>query len=113
MDDMVVKKINNNDDIPYDLLLLADPSIEIINDYVSRSSCYGAYIKKSIVGVCVMIKTRPLTLEIVNIAVDQNYQDKGIGKRLLLTVIDIAKSEKAKLLEIGTGNSSIYQLALY
>jgi ribosomal protein S18 acetylase RimI-like enzyme len=113
MNDIIIKKLSSNDEIPYDLLLLADPSIEIINDYVGSGSCYGAYINNNIVGVYVMIKTRPLTLEIVNIAVNQSYQGKGIGKRLLFSAIDMAKLEKAKVLKIGTGNSSISQLALY
>lgn len=110
---MVVKKLSSDDKIPYDLLLLADPSVEIIDDYITRGSCYAAYINNNTVGVVVMIKTRPLTLEIVNIAVDPAYQGKGIGKKLLSSAVAMAKKEKAKVLEIGTGNSSISQIALY
>lgn len=113
MDNLIVKKLNNKDEIPYELLLLADPSRDIVDEYLQRGICYGAYINNKVVGVYVMIKTRPLTLELVNIAVSEEYQGRGIGKTLVSSAIDMAKEENAKVLELGTGNSSIAQLALY
>ncbi|WIV13722.1 GNAT family N-acetyltransferase [Proteiniborus sp. MB09-C3] len=113
MNDVIVKQLGNDDKIPYELLLLADPSIEAINDYVHRGGCYAAYVNNIAIGAYVIIKTRPLTLELVNIAVSEAYRGKGIGKMLILSAIDMAKNEKAKVLEVGTGNSSISQLALY
>lgn len=113
MDNLIVKKLNNKEEIPYELLLLADPSRDIVDEYIQRGLCYGAYIDNKVVGVYVMIKTRPLTLELVNIAVSEEYQGRGIGKTLVLSAIEMARSEDAKVLEIGTGNSSIAQLALY
>ncbi len=110
---MEVRIINDKKEIPYDLLLLADPSLEIINDYIHRGSCYIATIDNNIVGTYVLIRTRPLSLELVNIAVSEQYQGKGIGKRLVQSAIDMARKENAKILEVGTGNSSINQLALY
>ncbi|MBU5676326.1 GNAT family N-acetyltransferase [Alkaliphilus sp. MSJ-5] len=113
MNDIIIKKLSSDEKIPYDLLLLADPSIETINDYIYRGSCYAAYINNIIIGAYVMIRTRPLTLELVNIAVIEEYQGKGIGKILIFNAIDMAKKDKVKVLEVGTGNSSISQLALY
>lgn len=113
MDEIEIKKLNNNEEIPYDLLLLADPSIEVINDYIHRGDCYVAYSNNNIVGSFVLIRTRPFTLELVNISVREVYQGKGIGKRLILSAIEVARKENAKTLEVGTGNSSINQLALY
>lgn len=110
---MKVSIVNDKKEIPYDLLLLADPSMKIINDYIHRASCYIATIDNNIVGAYVLIRTRPLSLELVNIAVSKQYQGKGIGKRLVLSAIDMARKENAKVLEVGTGNSSINQLALY
>lgn len=113
MNNITITKANRDDEIPYDLLLLADPSIETIDDYIHRGKCYVASIDNDIVGVYVMIKTRPLTLELVNIAVDEKYQGRGIGKKLVFSAIENARAEKAKVLEVGTGNSSLSQLALY
>jgi ribosomal protein S18 acetylase RimI-like enzyme len=113
MDEIEIRKLDNNKEIPYDLLLLGDPSIEVINHYIHMGDCYVAYINNNIVGVYVMIRTRPLTLELVNIAVREAYQGKGIGKRLILSAIEMARKDNTKILEVGTGNSSINQLALY
>ncbi|HSQ87541.1 GNAT family N-acetyltransferase [Romboutsia sp.] len=113
MNDLIIKKVSNEDEIPYDLLFLADPSIEIINEYVYRGECFIAYINNDIVGAYVLIKTRPFTLELVNIAVKESFQCKGIGSKLIYSAIDFAKKENAKVLQVGTGNSSIYQLGLY
>jgi len=60
-----------------------------------------------------LLPTRPETLEIINIAVRKDYQGKGIGKQLVNFAIQKAKEQKIKTLEIGTGNSSINQIAFY
>jgi len=113
MEQIEIKKLINSEKIPYELLLLADPSLEVINEYINRGDSYVAYSNDTMVGIYVMIKTRPSTLELVNIAVREDYQGKGIGKKLILSAIEMAKKKNVKTLEVGTGNSSIYQLALY
>lgn len=105
-------RLDDIEDIPYELLLLADPSRSAIEDYMNRGICYICKIDE-IVGIYVLIKTRPNTMELVNIAVKENMQGKGIGKKLVLHAILIGKEEGVKTLEIGTGNSSLEQLALY
>lgn len=109
-------KINLLEDIkdaPWELLLLADPSKELVEEYLIRGQCFITPIHDEIVGVFVLIRTRPETMELVNIAVRDDFQGKGIGKQLVLSAIDKAKEQGAKTIEIGTGNSSIHQLALY
>ncbi|WP_390622019.1 GNAT family N-acetyltransferase [Numidum massiliense] len=102
-----------SDHAPYDLLLLADPNRHIVDDYLSRGNCYVAQYGVHTVGVYVLLKTRPLTVEIVNIAVAPPFQGCGIGKQLVSDAIVKAKTLGATTVEIGTGNSSIAQLALY
>jgi GNAT superfamily N-acetyltransferase len=113
MEKIEIKKIENKNEIPYALLLLADPSMEVIEEYATRGEVYGGFIGNSIIGAYVLIKTRPSTLELVNISICDEYQGKGIGKLLIYDAIDKAKIQKAKTLEVGTGNSSITQLAFY
>ncbi|WP_152650781.1 GNAT family N-acetyltransferase [Paraclostridium benzoelyticum] len=108
-----IKKVDENGEIPYELLYLADPSKESINEYISRGNLYVASIGNEVVGAYVILKTRPLTGEIMNISVNEAYQKKGIGKILIEHAISTSKNLNIKTLEIGTGNSSIYQLAFY
>lgn len=51
--------------------------------------------------------------EIMNIAVDPAYQNRGLGKALLRFIIDMARQQSVQRLLIKTGNSGIGQLALY
>lgn len=66
-----------------------------------------------IIGVYVLLPTRPETVEIVNVAVKEDYHNQGYGKQLVLHAIEMAKDEGYKTIEIGTGNSGVIQLALY
>jgi ribosomal protein S18 acetylase RimI-like enzyme len=102
------------DEASFDLLLPADPSKSQIEDYIHRGYCYLAYDdQKQIVGEFVLLPTHPQTIEIVNIAVDERFQGRGIGKTLILRAFEEARNLNYKTIEIGTGNSSIHQLRLY
>ncbi|MGX4600721.1 GNAT family N-acetyltransferase [Faecalimicrobium sp. JNUCC 81] len=111
--DICIQEISDYKKVPMELLLLADPSESVVRDYLNRGSCYIAEYKEKIVGVYVLIYTRPLTMELVYIAVDKDYQNNGIAKKMIKDAIDRCKKEKIKVLEVGTGNSSIKQLQLY
>ncbi|UOW69154.1 GNAT family N-acetyltransferase [Paraclostridium bifermentans] len=113
MSNINIKRVVEYIEIPYELLYLADPSKESINDYISRGDLYVAYIENEVVGAYVILKTRSLTTEIMNISVKEAYQQKGIGKVLIEHAISTSKNLNIKTLEVGTGNSSIYQLAFY
>ncbi|RTQ91337.1 GNAT family N-acetyltransferase [Lysinibacillus telephonicus] len=110
---MIIRKLNKCEEPPMDLLLLADPSREIVEEYVQRGECFVAENEERIIGVYVLLPTRPETVELVNIAVIETEHGKGIGKQLVINAIEVAKSKGYKTMEVGTGNSSIGQLALY
>ncbi|MCM3092227.1 MULTISPECIES: GNAT family N-acetyltransferase [unclassified Cytobacillus] len=110
---MKIRKIGHSEPPPMHLLLLADPSIEFIKDYIIRGTTYVAEFNEAAVGVYILLDTRPGTCEIVNIAVEERYQGGGIGRKLIQHAIEAASQSGIKTLEIGTGNSSIGQLALY
>jgi ribosomal protein S18 acetylase RimI-like enzyme len=110
---MRIRKMNKEESPPMELLLEADPSTKLIEEYLNRGECFIAEIKTQIIGVFVLLPTRPSTVELVNIAVLEQYQGKGFGKLLVNDAIKTAKSKGFKTIEIGTGNSSISQLALY
>lgn len=110
---MDIRKLNIDEKPPLELLLLADPSLRIVEEYLKRGECFVAEIGKQIIGVYVLLPTRPDTVELVNIGVAVDHQGKGFGKHLVMDSIQMAKSIGYKTIEIGTGNSSIAQLALY
>ncbi|NHN33676.1 GNAT family N-acetyltransferase [Paenibacillus agricola] len=110
---MEIRKLDTNESVPMELLLLADPSEQIVKEYLKRGQCYVAELSGNIVAVYVLLPTRPETVELVNIAVNENHQGKGIGKQLVNHAIENAKLQGYRAIEIGTGNSGVGQLALY
>lgn len=110
---MTIKPLSPAEQPPMSLLLLADPSPILVEGYLRRGSCYIAEQDGFIVGVYVLLPTRPDTVELVNVAVDEAHQGKGIGKRLVQHAVAQAKALGYKTIEVGTGNSSVDQLALY
>lgn len=98
---------------PMELLLLADPSEEKVARYVQDGAVYVAMEHENTIGVYVLLQHNDETMELMNIAVAKMYQRQGIGKQLLQHAIQTAKSARVKQLIVGTGNSSIEQLAFY
>ncbi|MBS4174703.1 GNAT family N-acetyltransferase [Bacillus sp. FJAT-49736] len=110
---MKIRKLRMEEKAPMDLLLLADPSRSLVEEYLSRGECFVAEGEESIMGEYVLLPTRPDTIEIVNIAVAEHLQGKGIGKKLIKDAIKRAMELGFKTIEIGTANSSVGQLLLY
>ena len=110
---MLIRELLEQETAPFDLLLLADPSREMVEEYIAVGECRVAEVAGEIVGVYVLAKLDSETMEIMNIAVDERMHGRGIGKKLLSDAIQTAKGLGYRTLEIGTGNSSINQLALY
>jgi Acetyltransferases len=108
-----IRKLNSNEKPPLDLLLLADPSQKLVEEYLRRGYCFIGSLNDQIIGVYVLLPTRPDTVELVNVAVDERHQGKGNGKRLVKHAIHIAAEMGFKTIEVGTGNSGVGQLALY
>jgi ribosomal protein S18 acetylase RimI-like enzyme len=111
MENVIIEQTTK--DIAYDLLLLSDPSEDVINEYLGKSVKFIATFEKRIIGCLLLLPTRPRTMEIMNISVYEEYQNRGIGKKLIIKAIDYAKTNGTKVLEIGTGNPGIIQMMLY
>lgn len=108
-----IRKLEKGAALPYDLLYLADPSREAVADYTARGECWCAYAGNVPVGVYVLLPTRPCTAELVNLAVDECYQGRGIGKLLVMHAVDTARGNGFRKIEVGTGSTGTVQLALY
>ncbi|MGE7761241.1 GNAT family N-acetyltransferase [Peribacillus sp. NPDC097895] len=110
---MEIRKLYMEESPPMHLLLLADPSRELVEEYLRSGTCFVAEMDKQMIGVYVLLQKGPELLEIMNIAVDERHHGRGIGKRLIEHAIRYARKQGYKTIEIGTGNSGIGQLALY
>ena len=107
----VIKEISKSE-IPMSLLLDADPSEKCIEKYLRGSTCFGAFVKDSLVGVCVTNSNKSGVAEIFSIVVIPEKQKKGIGTELLKFVIAYFVDIGATTLELGTGTFG-YQLLYY
>lgn len=107
------KHLDKHEQIPYDLLLLADPSKDLIDSYLKQSEVFIAQQKNETIGVILVFPLTAETVEIKNIAVKSEFQGQGIGSYLIENVIRFCSFNKQKSILIGTANSSIGQLYLY
>lgn len=99
-------------DLPLDLLLLADPSVEQIAAYLSCGEGYVAYQGDDPVGEYVIKEKGNGVFELMNIAVKEDRQQRGIGAILLQHAIETVKNKGAMKLEVGTGCFG-HQLSFY
>lgn len=97
---------------PMELLLIADPSEEMINRYIPDSEVFVVKDGSETAGV-IVIKVEGIQAEIMNVAVDENHQGKGTGSALIQHAIGFAKSSGIEKLIIGTADTSTSQLRLY
>lgn len=100
-------------EVPIDLLLVADPSIDAINKYINKSKVIVVKIENDIRGVIVFLEKENNVYEIMNLAVDEDYRRKGLAKKLIIKAEEYIKSVGGIRVLIGTGNSSINQINLY
>lgn len=96
----------------YELLLDADPSKKHVDDYTQRGQVFSL-TDTELLGIMVLIPTRPDTLELVNIAVSEAHRGKGYAQQLIAFAFETAKEQGIKTVEIGTGSTGYEQLHLY
>ena len=109
----MIRQLSNDEKIPYDLLLLADETIEAIAKYIFDSDIFVLEQKNKIIAVYVLQAINRKEIEIKNIAVVTDYQGKGIGKLLLSDAVNRAKGRGFKTIIVGTGDAATKQLHLY
>ncbi len=101
------------DNIPYDLLLLADEAREVVDTYVNEVEIHVLENNSQIIALYALQTIGGDTVEIKSIAVDQQHQGQGIGAFLLRDATRKAKEKGFKTMLIGTANAAIKQLYLY
>jgi GNAT superfamily N-acetyltransferase len=84
------------DEVPWELLRLADPSEERILDYADADLMRVAKYEDEAVGVYVVRPETPTRYEICNLAVAPAYRHKGLGRWLLGHAIGLAETKGAR-----------------
>lgn len=110
---MEIRQLKSGEAPPMELLLEADPSENMIRSYLAEGICYLAELDGSLIGVYVLMPLSRTAAEIKNIAVAPSSRGQGLGKELVFDALAEAKRLGYSTVEIGTGNSSLDQLALY
>lgn len=104
--------ITDANQYPYDLLLLADETVEAIDRYVHGSEVYRVISNGEIIGVFCLFELDAQQVELKNIAVNQSLQGAGIGSQIINFVKKISRV-KYKTLIVGTPDIATRQLNFY
>lgn len=71
--------LNDKNEYPYELLLLADETEKAIAKYIHNSKVYVAKNNGNTIAVFCLYELDENTVELKNIAVSESFQNKGIG----------------------------------
>ncbi len=109
---MVITLLTDKAKLPLDLLLEADPDLEKVKKYSETETVFVAKLESEVVGVLVLEHREGVT-EILNISIAKNWQNQGLGKKMIQHAIQATQRQGNRKLLVATGNSSIGQLAFY
>jgi len=110
---MKIYTLPDNQPLPLPLLLLADPDIDKVQRYCNAGRVFVGESDGGLVGAYVLGNQQYNSIELLNIAVEERFQGRGYGNDLLQHAIQTATVMGKQKLIVGTGNSSIGQLAFY
>jgi ribosomal protein S18 acetylase RimI-like enzyme len=100
-------------DVPWPLLLDADPSEARVRGYLDAELFRVAWRNGEIVACYVLVAHEPTRYELMNIAVTPALRGSGLGRWMLGHAIGLAESKGARTIEVATGNSSFDALRFY
>ncbi len=98
--------------LPRSLLLLAEPDEAIIDDYSPDCVAVTALSDGETVGIAILLRDHD-TIEIINLAVDEDHRRRGIASTLLERAIEYSRDNRVRRLVIRTASTSTQQLLLY
>lgn len=98
-----------------DLLLLADESEQQVRSYMNEGDLFAFVPAGSDVhaGMVLAIPLAEGAVELKAVAIAPTAQNKGLGKRMLASVLAELHEQGYRRAIVGTGNSGIGQLAYY
>ncbi len=108
-----ISTLKVNKQIPYNILLLSDDTIEAINKNLHNSELFVGEINDKVIAAFILKIIEKETIEIKNIAVIEDLQGKGVGTILLEYIKKIAKERNFEKLLVGTCDQCIKEIAFY
>lgn len=103
---MQIKKINDNRNEYMNLLLDADPDIDIVKEYLEYGDLYVGIVDNKPVCEIVITKYDETTCELKNIATLPEYRGKGYASELIKYVFEVYKAKYEKMV-VGTTENMI------
>lgn len=101
-----IKKEKDNKEQYMDLLLEADPSKDIVNNYLKNGELFVLTYKDDVACIAVVTKIDEDTVELKNIATKKEFIGNGYGKKMLKYLADNYKQKYKKML-VGTTENNI------
>jgi ribosomal protein S18 acetylase RimI-like enzyme len=110
-----ISRLQSKNDMPFDLLLLADETIEAIEKYIYDSDVYIVTNIENVqpIAVFVLYKISNAEIEIKNIAVAEVLQGRGMGSYLISKIKRIAKRKNFNSIIVGTPDGALKQINFY
>lgn len=102
-----ITRLGHKETLPRELLLLADPSNEMIDKYIFESEVFIARHGADVAGVFVLVPHATDEMELRNIAVHPNFRRQGLGKEMIKQAVRVAKLEGFNFLIAKTADSSL------
>lgn len=101
-----------------ELLLIADPSEEMIDRYLEKGELYVMKKDGCPVAVAVVFPIDRETVELKNIAVRPEYRQQGLATQMIAFLQDRYAGEGYRQMTVGTGGTGIagrefYQVGFY
>ena len=104
--------ISDKENYPYELLLLADETVESINKYIFDSDVYCVKDNEKAKAVFCLYEVDENTIEIKNIAVAEKCQNRGCGSEIISFIKKICKNRYRSII-VGTADCGVKQINFY
>lgn len=89
-----------------DLLFLADEQEDMIDKYINRGEMFVITENDTAIAQCIVTDEGNGVCELKSLSVDDKFQRKGYGRKLVKFVIDYYKGKFDEMI-VGTGDSPI------
>ncbi len=102
----------DKDRIDMDLLLMADPFLPQVARYLNTCYAFAGIVGQKTVAAC-LVEKQESYYNIVNLAVYPAYQGKGLGREMLLYLLDFVRAQGGRYIETGCGNASLHLYRMF